>query len=46
MKNTPGLSLWHIFLFVVVVTAVIVITGALMERRYLLAGVVLPSVPT
>ena len=33
------LSLWHIFLLVIVVFGVIVITGALAERRYSLAGV-------
>ena len=36
-----GLSLWHIFLSVIVLVGVIVITGALAERRYALAAVVL-----
>ena len=33
------LSLWHIFLFVIVVFGVFMIAQALAERRYALAGV-------
>ncbi len=33
------LSLWHIFLLVMVVLGVVVISGALAEARYALAGV-------
>ena len=35
------LSLWHFFLFAVVLVGVVVIAGALAERRYALAAVAL-----
>ena len=39
-----GLSLWHIFLFAIVLVDIIVITAALADRRYLLAAVALAVV--
>ncbi len=38
------LSLWHIFLFVIVVFGIVMIAQALVDRRYALAAVVLAVV--
>ncbi len=49
MNRTPQagrrpLKLWHVLLFLLVVLAVIVISGALVERRYSLAAIALVAV--
>ena len=46
MKTTPqstrrGLSVWHIFVFVIVAFGTVMIAGALADGLYLLAGITL-----